>query len=160
MSVRRRRAPRTRDPDRDAIRIRARLVLLALALSLVLAACGTWDPTNQPQDEGAAGGAVDLDVGDLTYSFSVDECFASPEDGIQVRATTTGGEELHIDYSADAPRDRTIQVVDDGEIILDGAAVEGMDDPDLTIEEGGFSGTATFRRTDGSEVGGEMSGAC
>lgn len=143
------------------IRTRPVLVLL-LALSVVLAACGTWDPTNQPspQEGAGAGGTVGLEVGDLTYSFSVTECFASPQDGIELRGKAETGEVLEIDYSADAPRERTLQVVDDGEIILDASAREGIEDPDLSVEDGAFSGSATFRRTDGSEVDGEMSGAC
>ncbi len=146
-----------------AIRTRPVTLLLALALALVLAACGTWDPTNQPDDgpvqEGA--GTVGLEVGETPYSFSVDECFASPEDGIDVRATTAGGEQLHINYDADAPRDRTLQVTgENNEIIYDGNATEGIEGPALRVGEGSFSGTATFRSTDGSEVGGELSGAC
>lgn len=101
-----------------------------------------------------------LEVGDLTYSFSVTQCFASPEDGIELRGRAETGEVLEIDYSADAPRERTLQVVDDGEVILDASAREGIEEPDLSVEEGAFSGSATFRRADGSDVGGELSGTC
>lgn len=145
-------------------RIVARLTTLALVL--VLGACGTWDPANQYEDEPVQDGAVEsgtvgLEVGDRTFSFSVDECFASPNDAIQVRATTAGGEQLHIDYDADAPRDRTLQVIgENNEIIFDGNATEGIEDPAIRVGEDSFAGSATFRSTDGSEVGGELSGAC
>lgn len=144
--------------------------VLALVLALALSACGTWDPTNRaeetapataPEGEAVEAGTMRLTVGDKTYSFSVDTCYASPEDAIEVRGTTTSGEQINIDYDADAPRERTIQVVNqDGTVILDGNAADGMEEPNLTIEEGGFSGTATFRSTDESMVGGELSGTC
>lgn len=143
--------------------------VLALVLALALSACGTWDPTNQAADtepaiapdDAAAEGSVELSVDDLTYSFSVDACYASPGDAIEVRASTAGGEQLRINYDTNAPRDRTIQVIDqDGTIIFDGSAAEGIENPDLTIENDAFAGTATFRNTDGSEVGGELSGTC
>lgn len=145
--------------------------VLLIVLALLLSACGTWDPTSQAgeTEEGATApdtgviesGEVSLVTNDKTYTFSVDECFASSGDQIELRARTEEGEQLTVDYDVDAPHDRTIQVIgQDGTIILDGSAAEGVEEPNLTIEENGFAGTATFRRTDGSMVGGEMSGAC
>lgn len=157
----------------DAIRTRARLV--AIGLALLLGACGTWDPTSQvgqeepsqpatggtPTGGAVAGGTMELTLRDQTYSFSVDECFASPEDGIRLRGSTEEGERVTIDYSADAPRERTLQVVgEDNEILLDGNHAEGVEAPSVQVDEDGFAGSATFRSTDGSEVDGEMSGAC
>ena len=171
-----RRCPPAAPGDRPAhlrsrpIRTRLALVLTAV-LVLALSACGTWDPTAQMGDETSVATDVDtaaieagtmkLTVEDKTYDFSVDECFASPEDGLQLRAETTAGHQINIDYSTDAPRERTIEVIDqDGNVILDGNAAEGMEEPNLTIEQGSFSGTATFRSTDESMVDGQMSGVC
>lgn len=152
--------------------MRTRLApILTILLILVLPACGTWDPSSQGatsedaatgfDSQVAEGGRITLTVGDKSYNFDIDECYASEGDNIEVRASTAGGEKLEISYDTDAPRDRTIQVInEDGTIILDGNATEGVEDPNLTIKENGFAGTATFRRTDGSMVGGEMSGTC
>ena len=91
----------------------------------------------------------------------MESCFASPDDGLEMRGRTEAGEVIDVDYTSDAPRDRTLQVTDGDRIVLDGNATDGVEDPSLDIrEDGAFTGTATFRSTDGSEVQGELSGAC
>ncbi len=107
---------RTRDGGRP---IRSRLAP-SLLLALALTACGTWDPTADPEPEAtrsapieggsAAGGQAELTVGDGTFDFSLTDCFLSESDGVRFSGQGDDGSRIAGEYDPERPEDTFVTV--------------------------------------------------
>lgn len=150
------------------MRPRMPLALFAAA-SIGLAACGTWDPTAEPEPEATrtdtiegagAANTAELTVGDGTFNFSITDCFASPDGSIRFSGRSPDGDSITGEFDPDAPEDATVYVTNsDGEAIWSADATTGTA-PEFQVTEEGFQASATFVSDQDGEVEGSLSGTC
>ena len=153
--------------------IHPRRAALLLALAGALSACGTWDPTDDPEPEAdrttpveqatgddTTGGAAELTVGDGAYEFSITDCTVT-DGGVRFAGRSPDGDSITGEFGAEAPDDASIVVVDqDGTQLYTSDESSGAAAPEFQMTEDGFTATGTFVADDDSQVQGDLSGAC
>lgn len=148
------------------IRRRAALLLLP---ALGLAACGTWDPTADPDPEADRstvveqaddGATAEMTVGDGTFNFSISDCFAD-QDGVRFTGRSPDGDTITGEFDPEAPDDATVVVANqEGEELYTADQSSGAAAPEFQVTENGFSATGTFVSDADEQMEGSVSGAC
>lgn len=142
-------------------------IAVIAAIAVLGVGCGDGDegaegsPSPQPVTESPApvAGTGRLQVGDQQYELELDECFASPDNGIRVRGTTEQGHDFIAEYEPPDFDTSRVHITDrDGESVW-------TSDPDQpptfeTDDNGGFTARGTFTSRGGETHDGFLSGAC
>lgn len=99
-----------------------------------------------------------LDVGGQTYTLQLDECFATPDDGVRVRGATDDGHQVVAEYEPGDFDTAEVHVTD-----RDGVSVwasDTDDPPSFDVTEGGFTVRGNFTSDGGDVHDGTLSGTC
>lgn len=137
------------------------------ATSSPAAAQADDSPEASPGDDGPADaatfepGTATFEAGGQRYDLSLDNCFASPQDGVQVTGTSAAGEQMTADFKFDSPEQASVYLTSsDGEALWTSNDEAGP--PEFEVEPDGsaFAVRGTFVNPDGTEIDGSLSGSC